>query len=165
MTPKPTGRRSSTAPDELLLTRSFKASIENVWASITEPERTAQWFASWRGEAGPGQTIRYRLEFEEDAPEADMVIDVCEPPHRLVVSTDDDQGHWRLEARLRETDGVTRLELVHHLEDDAALGEIGPGWEYYLDMLVAAREGLPRPDFEDYYPAQKDFYDSLRRVR
>lgn len=28
-------------------------------------------------------------------------------------------------------------------------GEVGPGWEYYLDMLVAAREGKPLPSFGD----------------
>ena len=37
-------------------------------------------------------------------------------------------------------------------------GEVGPGWEYYLDMLVAAREGKPLPSFGDYYPAQKAHY-------
>ncbi|WP_198958148.1 MULTISPECIES: hypothetical protein [Amycolatopsis] len=41
------------------------------------------------------------------------------------------------------------------------IGEIGPGWEYYLDLLVAARTGAPRPEFTDYYPAVKP-YESLR---
>ncbi|MBE1594801.1 MULTISPECIES: hypothetical protein [Streptomyces] len=30
-------------------------------------------------------------------------------------------------------------------------------------MLTAARRGGPRPDFEDCYPAQKAYYESLAR--
>jgi uncharacterized protein YndB with AHSA1/START domain len=68
--PTPTGRIVRTAEGrDLVLTRSFRAPIEDVWASITESERTARWFASWSGEPGPGRTIRYRLSFEEGTPE------------------------------------------------------------------------------------------------
>jgi hypothetical protein len=38
---------------------------------------------------------------------------------------------------------------------------VGPGWEYYLDNLVASRDGAPLPDFDDYYPAQAAYYESL----
>jgi hypothetical protein len=74
--PAPTGRVVPT-PDgrDLVLTRSFRAPIEDVWASITESDRTARWFASWSGEPGPGRTIRYRLTFEESGPEGDMTIE------------------------------------------------------------------------------------------
>jgi uncharacterized protein YndB with AHSA1/START domain len=162
MTPRPTGRllRIDEGRD-LVLTRSFRASIDDVWASITEPERTARWFASWTGDAAPGKTIRYTAVHEEGAPEGDMTIDACEPPRRLAVSTTDEQGTWRLEARLTEDVGVTVLTLVHHLDDDVDVGSVGPGWEYYLDMLVASRDGTALPDFDDYYPPQKSYYDGL----
>ncbi|HEY9557063.1 MAG TPA: hypothetical protein VIR58_10025 [Acidimicrobiales bacterium] len=59
------------------------------------------------------------------------------------------------DSRLTEADGTTELTLVHHLDADANPADVGPGWEYYLDMLVASREpGSDRPDFDDYYPAQ-----------
>ncbi len=82
--PTPTGRLVDTdVGRDLVLTRTFEASIEDVWASITESERTARWFASWTGDPGTGKTIRYRLTFEgPDAAEADMTIDVCDPPRR-----------------------------------------------------------------------------------
>lgn len=162
MTPRPTGRLLRTADGrDLVLTRTFRAGIEDVWASITEPERTARWFASWWGDAGPGKTIRCKLLFEEGTPESDVTIDACEPPRHLAVSARDDHGTWRLEARLAEEGGVTTLTFVQHLDDDADVGSTGPGWEYYLDMLVASRDGRPLPDFDDYYPAQKSYYDSL----
>jgi uncharacterized protein YndB with AHSA1/START domain len=162
MNPRPTGRLEHTGEGrDLVLTRSFRASIDDVWASITEPERTARWFASWTGDAAPGKTIRYKMVFEDGAPESDMTIAACEPPRLLAVTTHDEYGTWRLEARLVEDDGVTVLTLVHHLDDSADVGSVGPGWEYYLDMLVASRDGRPQPDFDDYYPAQKAYYDAL----
>ena len=162
MNPIPTGRVTRTDQGrDLELTRSFSAPIEDVWASITESERTARWFASWTGEAGPGKSIRYRLTFEgDDAPEGDMTIDACEPPRHLAVSTVDEYGSWRLEAWLTEHDGVTEMRFVHHLDDQAKVGEVGPGWEFYLDNLVASRDGSPTPDFDDYFPAQSAHYES-----
>jgi uncharacterized protein YndB with AHSA1/START domain len=162
MSPTPRGRLLRT-PDgrDLVLTRSFRAGIDDVWASITEPERTARWFASWTGDAAPGRTIRYTMTFEDASEPADMTIDACEPPHHLAVSTVDEFGTWRLEAHLTEADGVTELRLVHHLDPSADVADVGPGWEYYLDNLVASREGGPMPDFADYDPAQRAYYASL----
>jgi hypothetical protein len=64
-----------------------------------------------------------------------------------------------LEAELTESDGITTLRLTHHLDDSADPASTGPGWEYYLDRLVAARDGTPMPEWDDYYPAQKAYYE------
>jgi len=164
MTPSPSGRVLRTADGrDLVLTRSFRAPIEDVWASITESERTARWFVSWSGDAGPGRTIRYRMELEEGAPEGDMTIDACDAPRHLAVSSKDEYGSWRLEATLAEVDGTTELTFVHHLDAGANPGEIGPGWEYYLDRLVASRDGGTPPDFDAYFPAQAAYYEEQDR--
>ncbi|MGW5616382.1 SRPBCC family protein [Streptomyces sp. NPDC003877] len=162
MTPDPTGRLVPTpSGHDLVLTRTYPAPADDVWASVTEPERTARWFGPWRGEAGPGRTIEVQMAFEESAPWCPMRIEACEPPRRLAVSMEDEAGSWLLELLLVETAGATELRLVHHLTSTGSLGATGPGWEYYLDMLTAARTGQPRPDFEDYHPAQKAYYESL----
>jgi uncharacterized protein YndB with AHSA1/START domain len=162
MTPEPTGRLEPTPTGyDLILTRTYRAPVDDVWASATEPERTARWFGPWRGEAAPGRTIEAQMAFEESAPWMPMRIEACEPPHRLAVSTEDESGVWSLELLLAETDGITELRLVHHLTSTEHLGSTGPGWEYYLDMLTAARTKGPRPDFDDYYPAQKAYFESL----
>ena len=59
MNPTPTGQVLRT-PDgrDLVIRRTFRAPIEDVWASVTESERTARWFGSWTGEPGPGRTIQ-----------------------------------------------------------------------------------------------------------
>ncbi|WP_216586126.1 SRPBCC family protein [Streptomyces brasiliscabiei] len=162
MTPEPTGKLVPTPTGhDLILTRTYRASADDVWASVTEPERTARWFGPWRGQAAPGGTIEVQMLFEDSAPWCPLRIDVCEAPRRLAVSTEDDAGSWKLELLLTESDGTTELRLVHHLTSTDRLAETGPGWEYYLDMLTAARDGGPRPDFQDYYPAQKAYFESL----
>lgn len=163
MSSPPTGRLFSTADGSALaVSRTFRAPAEDVWASVTEPERTARWYGAWEGDAAPGRTIKVQMAFEDQAPWFDMHIDACDPPRRLALSMTDESGTWRIELRLSEEEGRTRLELVHHLATPDGVGEFGPGWEFYLDMLVASRDGSPRPDFNDYYPAMKPYYDGLR---
>lgn len=163
MTPIPTGRLRRDGDDaQLVLSRTFKAPIEDVWASITEPERTARWFGPWEGEPGAGNAIKTQMLFEEGQPWMDMRIEVCQPPERLLLSTQDESGRWELEARLTKREGAVEMELIHHRIREEMVGAMGCGWEYYLDMLVAAREGTPLPTFETYYPAQKDYYESLK---
>lgn len=160
MTPTPTGRLIQTARGrDLVLTRSFRASIEDVWASVTESERTARWFGSWIGEAAPGKTVRVTMAFEEGAEPADLVIEACDPPHRLLVSMVDQSGSWLVELALTQRAGMTELVLTHHLDDMADPASTGPGWEYYLDNLVASREDAPLPPWDDYYPSQKAYYE------
>lgn len=159
MTHPPTGRLFGT---DLVHTRTFRAPIDDVWASVTESDRTARWFGAWEGDAAPGRTIRMQMAFEETAPWFEARIDACEAPHRLALTTVDEAGRWRIELLLAETGGLTELRLVHHLDSTEAVGDYGPGWEYYLDMLVAARDGTPAPSFDDYYPAWKPYFEAQR---
>jgi uncharacterized protein YndB with AHSA1/START domain len=159
MTNPPTGRLEG---NDLILTRTFRAGIDDVWASVTESSRTARWFGQWTGEAGPGRTIKVQMAYEETNPWIEARIDVCEPPRRLALSTLDEAGAWRMELLLTEAGGVTELRFVHHLTSTEGVGEVGPGWEYYLDNLVAARADEPLPAFNDYYPSMKAYFESLR---
>ncbi|MFD9888643.1 SRPBCC family protein [Amycolatopsis sp. NPDC059027] len=162
MTPTPTGRLLRTADGcDLVLERTFRAPIDDVWASVTEPESTARWFGAWKGDAAPGRTVQVQMAFEEGAPWFELRIDACEPPRRLAVSTVDENGSWRLELLLTVTEGACVLRLVQHLESDAGIGDIGPGWEYYLDQLVASGVDGPLPAFTDYHPGQKAYYEAL----
>lgn len=156
MTGTPTGRLDGL---DLSLTRTFRAPVRDVWASITEPDRTARWYGTWTGDAAPGRTIKVQMAYEDGQPWYDMRIDACEPPHRLALSASD--GTFRVELQLSERDAVTELRFVHHLENTDAVGEYGPGWEYYLDQLVAARDGTAQPSFDDYYPSMAAYYRGL----
>ncbi|MEV6800405.1 SRPBCC family protein [Micromonospora rifamycinica] len=177
MTGTPTGQlfRTLTGTD-LVLVRTFRAPIEDVWRSVTEPDRTARWFGRWEGDAAPGRTIRLQMAFEDGTPWTELRIEACDAPRHLSVSAADESGGWRIELLLTETAGTTELRFTHHLDSEEHVGEIGPGWEYYLDLLVAAGPDAPAVtgsapdaagsapgvDFGDYYPAMKPYFDQLR---
>jgi len=160
MSPTPTGRLFG---NDLVLTRTFRAPIADVWASLTDPERTARWFGPWQGDAGPGRTIKVQMVREEGRPWMDMTIDACEEPRRLALSAGEENDRWLLEMVLTESAGVTELRFTQHLSTTGNVGEVGPGWEFYLDALVASRDGGPAPDFDDYYPAMKEHFEAGAR--
>ena len=68
MSPTPTGevRRTGEGRD-LVLVRDLPGSIDDVWASLTESERTGRWFASWTGDGRVGGAITLTLVAEEGA--------------------------------------------------------------------------------------------------
>jgi uncharacterized protein YndB with AHSA1/START domain len=158
MTPTPNGRWTPTPTGgDVVVTRTFRAPIEDVWASVTESDRTARWFGPWKGEGRPGGTIQYQMIQEEGAPWSEATIEACEAPTRLALNS----PGAHLELLLSTVDGGTELRLVHHLPSPDALGDYGPGWEFYLDALVASRDDTPMPSFEDYYPSMKPYYEAL----
>ncbi|MEP6562671.1 MAG: SRPBCC family protein, partial [Nakamurella sp.] len=162
MTINPSGRIQQTpAGIDILVTRLIRGTIDDVWASVTESDRTARWFGRWEGDGAPGGMIRLQLNFEEGKPWSDVRIDSCEPPTALRLTVTDDSGGWLLDVTLVALGERTELTLTQHRSDTDGAGEIGPGWEYYLDNLIASRENTPLPDFNDYYPSLKAHYEGL----
>ena len=145
----------------LVQTRQFSAPVEDVWAAVTEPERLARWIGTWTGDPAAG-SVHFRMLFEGDEHEGEsMEIRVCEPPHRLHLTSRVGDEVWLLELDLSHEDGVTTLTFSQPGVAKEQVGEVGPGWDYYLDRLVDAETGADPAgrDFErDYYPALSDHY-------
>lgn len=165
MSPTPTGHVDHDGERRTLhLTRTFRAPIEDVWASVTEPERLERWIGTYRGDPADGR-VAFRMTAEgENAPEEEMEIRECDPPRRLAVTSQVGVHQWFLELDLVEQDGVTTLSFSQPGIDPVEAESVGPGWEYYLDRLVAAETGgdVSAVDFErDYYPAMQDYYRRL----
>jgi hypothetical protein len=95
---------------------------------------------------------------EGDAPAGTVRILECEPPRRFLGDFDEGESIWRLGFTLSEEDGVTTMEFRMVLGDHVNVADTGPGWEYYLDRLVATMEGSPFVEFDEYYPAQADYW-------
>lgn len=163
--PTPHGRVSRSGDRLTLhLDRTFRAPIQDVWAAITEPERLARWLGTWRGDPTEGHVL-WRMGFEEGADEHRLDIRECRPPDRLAVTTYVGEQPWYLDVDLSEHDGVTTLSFSQPDADHDDLPSVGPGWEYYLDRLVAAETGVDpaEVDFErDYYPAMAEHYRAQR---
>lgn len=158
----PTGRVVPTDSGiDLVVERYLQAPVADVWGSLTESTRTALWFGPWEGEGRPGGRVVVTMTAEDGAPTSRLDVVACEPPHRLEVSMHDEHGVWDLEFRLERTGPGTLVRLIQHLASRAGLGQIGAGWEFYLDRLAASRVNGPMPDFESYYPGMRDYYESL----
>lgn len=83
MSPIPTGHVSG---NNLILLRRFLADETDVWSSLTKPKQTALWFGRWEDNATPGKIIRVRMAHEKGQPWANMIVEECSAPNRLVVT-------------------------------------------------------------------------------
>ncbi len=157
--PTPTGR---LVGNDLHLVRTFRAPMDDVWKSLTDTESTARWFGPWRwvDKPGPGNEIAYTMIQEEGAPESTAIVERCEAPRHLAITSEGPYG-VSYEITLEETGGITTMTFVHHLTDRTMAGDFGPGWEFYLDLLVHSREGRPFRKFDEYYPSQKQYFLDL----
>jgi uncharacterized protein YndB with AHSA1/START domain len=158
-TPTPSGR---LVGNDLHIVRAFRAPIGDVWKSLTDPGSTARWFGPWRwaDKPGPGNDIVYTMIQEEGAPESSATVVRCEAPRLLAITS---PGPWGVsyEITLEQTDSTTTLTFVHHLADRGMAADFGPGWEFYLDLLVDSHAGRSLRKFDQYPTAQRQYYVDL----
>ncbi len=161
MTATPTGHLSADRRS-LQWERTLDLAPEEAWAAITDSDRMAAWIGEWTGNPADG-FVMFAMTAEGDGPASRAEIRVCEPPHRYGVVTSSDFGSWHLELEVAATGEGSVVTMRHVIEDPAGLENIGPGWEYYLDRLVAAESGGDPASivWDDYYPAQREHYEQL----
>ncbi len=148
----------------LVMTREFRAPVEEVWAAVTESDRLARWIGTWAGDPADGKVL-FQMRYEgDDVPSEVFAIDECDEPHRLAITTEAAYGDqpvtWHLELDLAEADGVTTLTFAQSVPDPAMAPDVGPGWDYYLDRMVVAESGgdVAAVVFADYYPSLAEHY-------
>ena len=163
MTPTTSGRRDEREAGWVVLPRTFRMPRDEVWKAITEPERLERWIGTWSGDPAEGR-VSFRMTAEgEDIPANDYVITGCRPTEHLGLEADAAGMHVELRLDLSEEDGVTTLLFAQRMSDPEMASSVGPGWEYYLDRLVAVETGGDVADvkWDDYYPALADDYRAL----
>ncbi|MCP2370176.1 uncharacterized protein YndB with AHSA1/START domain [Agromyces terreus] len=160
MTAKPTGHYlQRTDGLYLQFDRLFHAPIEDVWYSLTNPTAMKSWIGTYTGRPSTGG-VRFQM-IEEGADWMNVSILECDAPHRFTADSGSGPTAVRVFCHLVEGGGMTTLTLGQRVSgaDDAA--SIGPGWDYYLDRLIAARNRAPHPVWETYYPVFSGFYRDL----
>ena len=164
-TARATGRREMRGGNAyIVMTREFRAPIDDVWAAVTESDRLARWIGTWSGDPADGKVL-FQMRYEgDDVPSEVFVIDECDEPRRLAITTDASYGEqsvtWHLELDLAEADSVTTLTFAQSVPDPTMAHDVGPGWDYYLDRMVVAESGgdVAAVLWDDYYPALSDHY-------
>lgn len=159
---EPTGwLRETDTGMELVLGREFVAEPEELWAWVTDSEQLGRWIGTWTGEGEVGAVVELTMTAEDSAEPEQVTVMVCDPPRRLQVEMVSEAGAWQLQVDIRQRGGDCTLELSQLVEPGLDIAAVGPGWEFYLDRLVAARGGLPMPEFSDYHPAMAGYYSEL----
>jgi len=152
-------RKIDDAP-HLVLTRRFAAPAADVWLDLTDSDRLERWIGRWEGDPASGSIVFFMTAEGEDVPGEAYTILECDPPRRFAGDT---ASGWRLWFELAESGGETTLTFGQRLSPTDDIGSIGPGWEYYLDRLVAAQAGVDPGSIEwdHYYPVLQGEYERL----
>ncbi|PKH40466.1 Uncharacterized conserved protein YndB, AHSA1/START domain [Nocardioides alpinus] len=126
----------------------YATDIEDLWEACTRPERLARWIASVSGdlEVGGAFTARFTSGWEGNGR-----VDVCERPHRLVLTTWEDEAadqESTIEATLSEVEGGTRLVIEERGVPLDQLATYGAGWQVHAEDLAAHVAGSARDEDE-----------------
>lgn len=137
----------------------FDTDIDDLWAAVTDPARLQRWIAVVEGDLRQGGQIRARF---TSTWEGSGRIDVCDAPHRIVVTWDegsDDQTV--LEAELTAEGDRTRLVVHDRGLPVDALPAHGAGWQAHLEDLAAEVDGRPAGDWRTRWAALSPLYQVL----
>ncbi len=136
----------------------INAPIERVWNAIVDPAFTRRYFHGTAFDESPEAGHSYRTTTADGRPAVDGVIEVCEPPHRLVqtwhVLYDTamaEEPPSRVEWSLTMAgDNLTRIDLVHGdlARSPLTWANVKDGWVWILDgmkTLLETGNDLPAP--------------------
>ena len=125
----------------------FDTDVADLWSALTDADRLSRWLAEVTGDLRPGG-----------------LIDVCEPPRRLMATMNpgrDDETV--LAATLADEAGKTRLVIEERglpLSDVAAYGA---GWQTHVEDLADYLAGQPRRTWIDRVRELMPGYQALAK--
>lgn len=138
---------ADVGPGEVVMTERIRATPEQVWDYLVEPEKLVRWMGiEARIDARPGGEFWLDVTGGDIAAGSYVVVD---RPHRIVVtwgwegSAEVPPGSSTVSFTLTAEGGETVVELVHTGlpgDQDARHAE---GWTFYLGRFVRAAAGEP----------------------
>ena len=139
----------------------YATDIEDLWDACTQPERLGRWIASVSGDlVQHGEfTARFTSGWEGNGR-----VDVCERPHRLRLTTWEDESpdlESTLEATLTAVDGGTRLIIEESGVPVSQLASYGAGWQVHAEDLAAHVAGRERDEDEARWVDMVPVYQEL----
>ena len=136
----------------------YDTAIEDLWSAVTDPGRLARWIGEVTGDLHPGGRIDVRFTSSYEGPGR---IDVCQAPHRLLVTMDPGTSEETvIEAVLAAEDGRTRLVIEERGLPVDNLSAYGAGWQAHVEDLAAHLAGVAPVDWRTRWaelsPAYRD---------
>ncbi len=139
----------------------IRANQDQVWAAITQPEFTRQYFHSTAFEADLRAGAPFRYVLPDGTTAVEGTVEEVDPPRRLVTTwrvlydaAMAEEPPSRVEWRLEQVgDRLTKVTTVHRDLGRSPLtsASVGSGWIWVVNSLksfVETGEGLPRETVE-----------------
>lgn len=158
-----------TEPATLTLQRRLPASIERVWAYLTESPLRQQWLAAGTMTLQPGSAFELvwrndelstppspRPEGFSEEQRMNCQLTEVDPPHRLSFTW---QGSGEVSFELApDGDGVLLTVVHRRLPSRETMVMVGAGWHMHLDLLVAVTQGREKSPFWPGWARLRDTY-------
>lgn len=139
----------------------YATDIEDLWDACTRPDRLGRWIASASGDLVPGGEFTARF---TSGWEGNGRVDVCERPHRLLLTTWEDEARDQestLAATLTAVEGGTRLVIEESGVPVGQLASYGAGWQVHAEDLASHVAGLERDEDEARWVDMVPVYRAL----
>lgn len=137
-----TGDHDGTATREVVITRTYDTTVEDLWDALTTAERIGRWLMPVSGDLHLGG--RYQLEGN-----AEGEITACEPPTSFTATWEFGGDTTWIDVRVDPDGDGARLQLTHAAIPGDHWGQFGPGavgigWDLSLLGLSDHLAGRPR---------------------
>jgi uncharacterized protein YndB with AHSA1/START domain len=111
----------------------YNTDIDDLWSAVTDPDRLRRWIATVEGDYKVGGIVQTLFTSSWEGPGR---IDVCDPPHRLVVTMEPGtEDEAVIEAVLTAEGQQTRLVIEERGLPLEVLYKHGAGWQAHIEDL------------------------------
>ena len=134
---------------DLIVERTVPAPAAEVWKWLTASTHLKKWIGSYKGTPIVGGEIAFSMSFEEGSGSSQVTVTECAQETRFVldwVAGNGGGAPWHVAVSIADLGASTVVFLAQRISDPKQAGEVGPGWEYYLDRMLAARSGAAMPE-------------------
>jgi uncharacterized protein YndB with AHSA1/START domain len=137
----------------------YDTDIQDLWSALTDPKRLERWLATVEGDLRLGGQITARFTSTWSGPGR---IDVCEAPHRLLVTWNAGTVEETVtDADLTAEGDRTRLVIHERGLPSDELAAHGAGWQAHLEDLAAEVQGRPAGDWRGRWTKLTPLYQVL----
>jgi uncharacterized protein YndB with AHSA1/START domain len=123
----------------------YPTDIDDLWSAISQPARLGRWLAKVEGDTSIGGSFTASFTSGWEGPGR---VDICDAPHRLVITTFGNPDETVMEATLTPEGDGTRLVIEERgiLLEDALYH--GAGWQAHIEDLALYLAGKDTSDWE-----------------
>ncbi|HJQ48965.1 MAG TPA: SRPBCC family protein [Gaiellaceae bacterium] len=124
----------------------FDTGIDDLWSAITDPGRLSRWLGEVEGDLRLGG--EFRAHYYASGWKGTGRIEVCEPPHRLLVGVKDEtaRGEGTVEVVLTPSGDETVLVWEERGMPVEHLAAYGAGIQIHVEDLADHIDGRERGD-------------------